>query len=94
MDVLAEVEFLKIDRSKYEFKYINGCWPFITYPALNGIAGCMLLLDNEAFDGDVVELEIKFYDESIHEGKIREGDLFDLYVGTTHIAKGRFTIIM
>ncbi len=54
----------------------------------------MLLLDNEAFDGDVVELEIKFYDKSIHEGKIREGDLFDLYVGTTHIAKGRFTIIM
>lgn len=94
MNVLAEVNFLDIDRSEHKFKYIDGCKPFITYSALDGMAGCMLRLDKEAFDGDLVELEINFYDESVHIEKIKEGDLFDLYVGTTHIAMGKFTIIM
>jgi len=94
MDLLSKVEFLKIDRKKYEYRYINGCWPTISYPALNGIAGCTLLLDQEAFDGDIVELELKFLDESLHEDKIKEGDTFDLYVGRVHIAKGEFLVIM
>lgn len=95
MEAIADVKFLKIDRSKYDFKYVDGCWPFIYYPKLDGKAGCQLYfgVKGEAFDEDIVEVTIRFLDESIHIGKLSEGDDFYLYVGDVHIAIGKIKIL-
>ena len=95
MEVLADVKFLEIDRSKYDFKYVDGCWPFISYSKLDGKAGCQLYFgaQGEAFDGDLAEVTIRFLDESIHIGKLNVGDDFSLYVSNVQIAAGKVKIL-
>jgi hypothetical protein len=73
---------------------VEYCRPWITYPALGGLAICGFFLDKEVYEGDVIEVNLDFYDESLHQGIIKEGDKFDLYIASTHIAKGEFLIVM
>ncbi len=93
LEVLAEVEFLHLDRSVEKCRYVNGCWPFIFYEELGQMAGCQLIMENEAFDGDKVDLILHFLDDSIHKSKIMEGCTFQLYNGQTHIANGVFKLV-
>ena len=90
MEVTAQVTFLEIDRPPHGFRYFgDSCWPRIRYlPDMD--TSCRMIFDDgvEAFDGDTLEIKLRFLDDSVHQQYMKVGLKFELVVANIHIANG------
>jgi len=89
--VSAIVTFLFIERPPHGFRYTGqSAWPRIHYLG-NVSTSCRLRFREgiEAFDGDTVELEMEFLDDTTHEARMYEGMPFELYITDVKIAEGQ-----
>jgi hypothetical protein len=88
--IRAKVEFLKIPRPPYGYRYTGkNCWMRLDSEAINDVACCLSFEDGEEYyDEDCAELLFSFYknDPRIHE--ISVGMKFSLRVLDLKVATG------